>query len=102
MKYEPKPIDTSSVVLSDDLLQLTEQLARSTHEVWARGRLADGWTHGKRRSDVRKKHPGLVPYEQLSEAEKDYDRRTAVETLKSVIALGYDIVKRKKPRGKRR
>ena len=102
MKYEPRPIDTSAVVLSDELLELTEQLARSTHDVWARGRFADGWTHGPRRDDARKKHPGLVPYEDLSESEKDYDRRMAMETLKAVIALGYDVVKRTKLRTPRR
>jgi hypothetical protein len=97
MNYEPKPIDTSAIELSDELRELTEELARSTHDIWARGRLAEGWTYGEKRDDAQKQHPGLVPYEELTEAEKDYDRRTAMETLKAVMALGYDVVKRGKP-----
>jgi len=74
-------------------MDLTELLARNTHENWARQRLADGWRHGPKRDDARKEHPGLVPYESLSEEEKNYDRRTAIETLKTIVALGYRIVK---------
>jgi ryanodine receptor 2 len=57
-----------------------------------RRRIADGWTKGPRNDDL-KQHPCLVPYEELSEEEKDYDRRTSAETLKFIIAQGYSIVK---------
>ncbi|MBO0697986.1 MAG: Ryanodine receptor Ryr [Zavarzinella sp.] len=93
MPYVPAPIDTSHTTLPADLLALTELLARNTHEVWARQRLADGWRYGPRRDDATKEHPGLVPYDQLSEAEKDYDRGTALETLRVITALGYRIEK---------
>ena len=79
--------------LSPDLLQLTECLARNTHEVWAQKRMAEGWTYGPERNDLRREHPSLVPYEQLSEPEKAYDRQTALEALKAVVALGYRVVK---------
>jgi hypothetical protein len=36
-----------------------------------------------------KQHPSLVPYEQLPENEKEYDRKTALETVKTLISLGY-------------
>ena len=93
MKYVPSPIDTSHVSLSPDLLALTELLARNTHEVWARQRLADGWRYGARRDDTAREHPGLVPYDQLPEAEREYDRGTAMETLKVIAALGFRIEK---------
>ena len=93
MEYRPAPRDTSGVRLPPDIMDLTELLARNTHENWARQRLADGWRHGPKRDDARKEHPGLVPYESLSEEEKNYDRRTAIETLKTIVALGYRIVK---------
>lgn len=93
MNYTPAPIDTSRVILGQDLLALTELLARNAHEVWARQRLADGWRHGPRRDDAAREHPGLVPYDQLPEAEKEYDRHTAMETLKAITALGYRIEK---------
>lgn len=91
MSYTPQPIDTSRVQLPAELRELTEMLARHTHDLWAEKRFQDGWKHGPQRDDARKEHPGLVPYEQLSEAEKDYDRRIAVENIKAVLALGYRL-----------
>jgi tetratricopeptide (TPR) repeat protein len=96
--YRPQPIPTASQQLSPELRELTEQLAKNTHDVWARQRLADGWTFGPRRDDAAKEHPGLVPYEQLAESERKYDRNTAMETLKAVVALGYRIEKDAPPR----
>lgn len=94
MSYTPRPIDTSKVVLPEELLVLTERLAENAHEVWARQRLAEGWTYGPERDDSKKTHPGLVPYNQLPESEKQYDRNTAMETLKAIVALGYEIRRR--------
>ena len=91
--YKPKLIDTSKIQLAPDILQLTERLAENAHDIWAQQRLADGWTYGKRRDDSQKKHPSLVPYNQLPESEKEYDRRAAMESIKSILALGYQISK---------
>lgn len=92
--YKPKPIDTSSVRLPDELLGLTEKIAENVHDIWAQGRIADGWTYGEKRDDSKKTTPCLVPYSELSESEKEYDRNTAIETLKLIVALGYKIDKR--------
>jgi ryanodine receptor 2 len=81
------------VKLTDDILDLTELLARNAHDIWACQRLADGWRYGPRRDDARKEHPSLVPYEELPESEKEYDRSTALETLKAMIARGYRVEK---------
>ena len=94
MTYEPRPLDTSGVRLDPGLLALTEQLARNAHDIWARQRLAEGWTHGARRDDALRQHPDLVPYAELPESEKTYDRDAALETLKAIVALGYRIEKR--------
>lgn len=93
MKYEPRPIDTAHVVLTGDVLALTEQLAENAHEVWAKTRIAQGWTFGPARDDAAKKHPCLVPYADLPESEKVHDRNTAMETIKAVLALGYQVTK---------
>lgn len=90
--YKPNPIDTSDVVLSAELLELTEKIAENVHNVWAAGRLEQGWTYGKERNDELKTTPCLVPYSQLPESEKEYDRNTALETLKLIIKLGYKIL----------
>ncbi len=91
--YEPKPIDTSKVQLSDEIFELTEHLAENAHEVWAERRIAEGWSYGPRRDEDEKKHPSLVPYKDLPESEKEYDRSTAMETLKVMLAMGYRIEK---------
>lgn len=91
--YTPKPVDTSDIQLSDELLQLTELMARNVHDIWSEGRIADGWTWGPQRDDARKENPCLVPYEELPESEKAYDRNTSIETLRLIISLGYKIEK---------
>jgi class 3 adenylate cyclase len=91
LAYDPKPIETSNIALSPELLALREKLAKNAHEVWARRRLEDGWRHGPRRDDARKEHPWLIPYESLPESEKEYDRDASLETLKTILALGYRI-----------
>jgi ryanodine receptor 2 len=94
LKYIPSPIDTSKVDLGGDILDLTEQLAHNAHEVWARQRLAEGWRLGVRRNDATKEHPCLIPYDDLPDSEKEYDRKTAMETLKAILSLGYRIEKK--------
>jgi hypothetical protein len=93
MDYKPEPIDTGHIALPEDLVRLMERLAENTHEIWARQRMAEGWKYGPKRDDQKKEHPDLVPYSNLPESEKEYDRRTAMETLKVILALGYEIVK---------
>jgi hypothetical protein len=93
MTYVPHPVDTTSIQLTPDILELTEQLAKNAHEVWAKERIAQGWRPGPERNDLRKEHPGLIPYEELPDSEKTYDRNTALETLKAIQALGYRITK---------
>lgn len=92
--YTPNPIDTSDVKLPVELEELAEKIAENVHEVWSAGRIADGWTYGEQRDDANKNHPCLVPYSELTEAEKDYDRRTSQETVKLILKLGFDISKK--------
>jgi hypothetical protein len=89
--HPPRPPGAGDEALPADLLALTEVLAQHTHDAWARLRRADGWRYGPRRDDARKEHPGLVPYDELSESEKEYDRTTAREVLRALLALGYRI-----------
>lgn len=89
--YRPRPIDTAHVTLPPRILELTERLAENAHEIWAAQRIADGWKLGPTRNDQQKEHPCLIPYNQLPESEKQYDRNAALETLKLIIALGYRI-----------
>jgi len=97
--YKPEPIPTASVRLGDDLFALAEVLAKNAHDRWAEQRLAEGWRYGRARSDERKEHPCLVPYESLPESEKTFDRTMALESLRVLVALGYVL---QPPAGDRR
>jgi len=89
--YQPHPTDTSNVTIPAELDSLSERLAEEVHELWAAQRVAEGWTYGSTRDDIAKHHPCLVPYAQLSESEKQYDRITASGTIKLILKLGYQL-----------
>ena len=91
--YTPKPVDTSSIELPQEMLPLIEEMAKNVHEVWAQNRILDGWSYGPVRDDVKKQHPCLIPYEDLPESEKEYDRATSQETLKLILSLGFSVQK---------
>lgn len=92
--YTPHPVETDEIQFSPELMELRERLAENVHEVWAKARMNEGYSYGSERDDVRKTHPCLVPYEELPESEKEYDRHTSVETLKFILKQGFSIVKR--------
>jgi len=90
--YKPQPVDTSEVSLPDELIKLTDKLAENTHENWAAGRIKEGWTYGETRNDEKKTNPCLVPYDELPDSEKEYDKNTSIETIKLILKLGYRIL----------
>ena len=92
--YEPHPLNLEDIPLTDDLLELQEAIAENAHEVWAAARKAEGWTYGPVRDDEKRETPCLVPYEELSEEEKAYDRNTAFGTLKFIVSQGFEIIKK--------
>ena len=91
--YCPSPIDTSDVTLPPELFVLADNIAKNVHEVWAQQRIKEGWVYGPQRNDELKQHPCLIPFEALSETEKNYDRNTALETLRLMTRLGFTITK---------
>ena len=92
-EYIPKPIDLSDVSLTEDLIELREAIAENAHEIWAENRRLEGWTYGPVRDDKLKQTPDMVPYKDLSDGEKEYDRATAMRSIKLLKKLGYDVVK---------
>ena len=92
--YVPKPIDLSDVELTEDLTELREAIAENAHEIWAENRQREGWAYGPQRDDENLLHPDMVPYSKLTEGEKEYDREMAMKTIKLLLKLGYDIIKR--------
>ena len=91
--YTPTPVDTSNIQLPEELMALAEAISKNVHEVWAQNRMNEGWTYGPVRDDEKRQTPCLVPYDQLPEEEKAYDRDTAFGTLKFIVAQGFKIEK---------
>jgi len=99
MDYILNPIKTQQRMLPTDnttldFLNNIEKIAKNVHNQWMSGRLSEGWKFGKKRSDEMKEHPSLIPYEELSEEEKEYDRQTAKTVINYLLNNGYDIIKR--------
>ena len=92
--YTPQPLDASEVMIPAFLTEISEELAKNIHEIWAKQRFAEGWKYMTERNDERKEHPCLVPYEELPENEKEYDRNTAMETIRFILSRGYEITRK--------
>lgn len=90
--YEPSPIGLDDVELSDDLAELQEAIAENAHEIWAKNRRDQGWSYGPERNDQKKETPDMIPYCNLPESEKLYDREMAINTIKLVKKLGWEII----------
>jgi len=91
--YTPNPVNLDSVELPEGMETLVEKLAKHNHDTWADQRIGDGWTYGPERNDTLKHHPCLVPYEDLPESEKEYDRNTSIGAIKLMVALGFKVEK---------
>ena len=89
LTYDPHPMDLSDVELDEDLLELTEIIAENTHEVWGLARKEEGIIWGPV-NDARH-NQDMVPYCDLPESEKDYDRNTAMMALKLAKKLGFHL-----------
>lgn len=92
--YYPKPLPTEHIQLDEDLQRLVERLAEHAHDIWALQRIKDGWGFGPERCDNTRRHPCLVPYSELPESEKSYDRNAVVGTIRAVLALGFVLHRR--------
>lgn len=92
--YKPHPIDVTDVELPTDIEELREAIAENAHEIWASARQAEGWTYGSERNDQLRQTPDMIPYADLTDSEREYDRLMAMNTLKLMRKLGYEIVKK--------
>ncbi|KAI4471407.1 ran binding protein 9-related [Holotrichia oblita] len=95
--FVPNPVDTSMVSLPSYIESIKDKLAENIHEMWAMNKIEAGWQWGEVRDDMRHIHPCLVPFDKLPPAEKRYDSQLAVQTLKTILALGYYISMDKPP-----
>lgn len=91
MDDQPKLLDAEMKALPAELEGLVELLARNVHDQWAQERQRQGWTWGERRDDSKNEHPGIVPYDMLSDDEKEVDRVTVRAVISSLLAHGAII-----------
>ena len=81
-----------SVKNNDDDV-ISEVVAAAVHETWMQGRLKQGWKYGSERNDALKTNPCIIPYADLPESEKAYDRETARTVVRVLREQGYLIVR---------
>ncbi len=86
-KYNPKPLEVSTGLLTDEVLKIAELLAENAHRTWVRERTEQGWKFGQHRDDAKKEHPYLIPYEGLPEPEKQLNRNAAWQTVQELLLL---------------
>jgi hypothetical protein len=94
--YKPEPLPIEDIELERELLELVERLAEHAHDTWAFQRMSEGWTFGPERCDESRRHPCLVPYSNLEETEKVYDRKMVLGTIRAIIACGF-LIQQKPP-----
>ena len=75
-------------VLTDDSVEV---LAVEEHNRWMAERLADGWTLGAIKDPERKITPDLIPWEELTEVKKDFDRRPVRDIIWMLRGIGLGI-----------
>ncbi|XP_014249566.1 ryanodine receptor isoform X2 [Cimex lectularius] len=95
--FVPIPVDTTMITLPNHVETIRDRLAENIHEMWAMNKIEAGWIFGENRDDIRRIHPCLVQFDKLPAAEKRYDTQLAVQTLKTIVALGYHISVDKPP-----
>ncbi|XP_069964751.1 ryanodine receptor isoform X19 [Bactrocera oleae] len=95
--FVPNPVDTSGVLLPSSVDHIKEKLAENIHEMWALNKIEAGWSWGEHRDDYQRIHPCLTQFEKLPLPERRYDSQLAVQTLKTILALGYYITMDKPP-----
>ena len=95
--YTPHKINLDDVELDDDLEDLLEAIAENAHDVWAEKRMEEGYVYGKENNSDKDKGPltnkDLVPYSDLPNSEKQYDRDMAAQTLKLAKRLGFKVTR---------
>jgi hypothetical protein len=69
----------------------TEHLSGLEHERWMTEKLEDGWRYGEQRDDAKKHHPSLVPYDELSESEKEKDRDTIRQIPEILSGIDFQV-----------
>jgi hypothetical protein len=78
------------VTLTD---QEHEILARMEHDRWWADKALAGWTHAPDRNDLQLLHPDMIPYEQLSDKIKQWDRNSVIKMIEILDSEGLVVTR---------
>ncbi len=84
IRHTGKGFKPAVLHLSEDEV---ETMARVEHIRWCWDKILHGWIYGKVKDERKKTHPAIIPYEDLSESEKEKDR----ELVRLIPALLQDV-----------
>ncbi|XP_037305735.2 ryanodine receptor 3 isoform X2 [Pungitius pungitius] len=93
--FDPKPISTANISLPEKLEYIANKYAEHSHDKWSSEKASAGWKHGDSLDERAKTHPLLKPYKALSEKERETYRWPVRESLKSMLAMGWNIERTK-------
>jgi hypothetical protein len=85
----------ASAVSDDTFIAALEPMAEAEHRGWMAQRAQSGWTWGEVRDDDARRHPCMVPYQQLPESEKAKDRNNVRHYRDFAARAGCRIVRSK-------
>lgn len=83
-----------SETISTVLDQIAEKVAKMLHAEWLNGKVAQGWNYGTRYSTSQKKHPMLLPWEQLSSDKKDSEISRINKTFEILDSINLKIARK--------
>ncbi len=93
--YRIKPVKAGFEAITLRLSEAEiETMARTEHDRWSWDKRLNGWIFGNIKDNSKKTHPGLIPYEDLSESEKEKDRelvRLIPSLLKDIGYVAYPV-----------
>ena len=84
-------ISSQNDQLPQEIAQDMEIIARSVHESWMRQRQGEGWTYAAEFDNQLKTTPNMVDYDALPESEKEVDRATVRQVVRTLLKLHYRI-----------
>uniref|UniRef100_H3CF57 Ryanodine receptor 3 n=1 Tax=Tetraodon nigroviridis TaxID=99883 RepID=H3CF57_TETNG len=93
--FDPKPINTANISLPEKLEYITNKYAEHSHDKWSSEKVSAGWKQGDSVNEHTKSHPLLKPYKALTEKERETYRWPVRESLKSMLAMGWNIERSK-------
>uniref|UniRef100_A0A665TV22 Ryanodine receptor 3 n=1 Tax=Echeneis naucrates TaxID=173247 RepID=A0A665TV22_ECHNA len=93
--FDPKPVNTANISLPEKLEYIANKYAEHSHDKWSSDKVSAGWKHGDSVDEQAKTHPLLKPYKALSEKERETYRWPVRESLKSMLAMGWNIERTK-------